>query len=346
MRIELKTERTIETYRESLNSFRQYISDKYSKGVDAITIDFVTERIIRDYIGWVAERNSIATRNVRLTAIKAYVKYYASKNIELASLQINLANLKHKKTYPKRQNWLSKEEVMLILEQPKRTKIGIRDRFIMLFLFMTGARLNEMIMLKLKDIVTDCKYPYIRLAGKGVKGNKPRIVPVPDESFVENYKYYCELFHYDNNPESYLFYTTIRGYSDKMSEDNVQRILRKYGDDARKTNNSLPAVHPHLLRHSYGAQLYRHGLSLAEIAKLLGHEDISTTEIYAETDVDMVADALAKMKSNQPVRKWDKLSENDKLKVLGDNLLDRYFLNKIKDYSCFIECIGLIFYTS
>ncbi len=69
-----------------------------------------------------------------------------------------------------------------------------------------------------------------------------------------------------------------------MSEDNVQRILKKYGDAARCSNPKLPSIHPHLLRHSYGAQLYRLGVSLPEIAKLLGHEDISTTEIYAETD--------------------------------------------------------------
>ena len=55
-----------------------------------------------------------------------------------------------------------------------------------------------------------------------------------------------------------------------MSEDNVQRILKKYGDAARCSNPKLPSIHPHLLRHSYGAQLYRLGVSLPEIAKLLG----------------------------------------------------------------------------
>ncbi len=314
MRIELKSERTVETYRESLNSFRKYLSEKYSKSVDSITTDFVSDQIIREYIGWVAEHNCVGTRNVRLAALKAYVKYAASKNIDLVPLQINLASLKHKTIHPKRHNWLDKDQILLILEQPKHTKTGIRDRFIILFLFSTGARLNEMIAVKVKDIVIDGKYPYARLTGKG---NKPRIVPIPDEMFLENYRYYCELFHADNNPDAYLFYTTIRGYQDKMSEDNVQRIMKKYGDAAKKIDSSLPSVHPHLFRHSYGAQLYRLGLSLPEIAKLLGHVDISTTEIYAETDVEMVAEALKKIVLNQPARKWDCLSEEDKLKLLG-----------------------------
>ena len=67
----------------------------------------------------------------------------------------------------------------------------------------------------------------------------------------------------------------------------------------------------------YGAQLYRLGVSLPEIAKLLGHEDISTTEIYAETDPEMAAEAISKMLGKQPVRKWDFLTEDEKLKILG-----------------------------
>jgi site-specific recombinase XerD len=314
MRIELKSERTIESYRESLNSFRKHLFEQHSKCVDSVTVDFVSDRIVREYIGWVAERQSVGTRNVRLAAIKAYVRYAASKNIDLVPLQINIAALKHKKVHPKRNNWLDKEQVLLILEQPLPTKIGIRDRFIILFLFSTGARLSEMIAVKVKDVITDGKYPYVRITGKG---GKPRIVPVPDETFLENFRYYCELFHSDNNPEAYLFHTTIRGYQDKMSEDNVQRILKKHGDAARGVNGSLPSVHPHLLRHSYGAQLYRLGLSLPEIAKLLGHTEISTTEIYAETDVAMAAEALKKMIGNPPARKWDRLSEDDKIKMLG-----------------------------
>ena len=314
MRIELKSERTIATYRESLNSFRVYLTEEYGKSVDAITIDFVTDEIIRKYIGFIADTNSIGTRNIRLAAIKAYIRFMATKNIELVPLQITLSNLKNKTVRPKQNNWLSKEQVLLLLEQPERTRFGIRDRFIILFLFSTGARLSEMLSVKLGDVIVDEKFPYVRLLGKG---NKPRIVPVPDNSFVENFRYYCTLFHNKQNIEEYLFYTVIHGISNPMSQDNVQRILKKHGDTARKSDISIPSVHPHLMRHSYGAQMYRLGLSLPEIAKLLGHEDISTTEIYAETDAEMIAKNLNKMLGTQPSRKWDRLSEDEKVKLLG-----------------------------
>lgn len=314
LRTELHSERTVDTYRQSLNAFRTYLQKTYSKGVDQITFNFVTEQVIRDFLSNIADNNSIGTRNVRLSGLKAYLKYAATRDIELAPLQISVSAMKNKRVFPKKHNWLDKEEVMLILSQPPKTRIGIRDRFIILFLFSTGTRLAEMRAVQLKDVIIDGKYPYVRIIGKG---NKSRIIPIPENSFLENYKYYCRLYHPDNDPEGYLFYPNAKGRQEMMSEDNVQRILKKYGDLARASNPKLPTIHPHLFRHSYGAQLYRLGVSLPEIAKLLGHEDISTTEIYAETDPEMAAEAMSKMLGKPPIRKWDFLTEDEKLKVLG-----------------------------
>ena len=314
LRSELHSERTIETYCQSLNAFRIYLYETYSKTVDQITTDFVTEEVIRGFLSSVANSNSVGTRNVRLSGIKAYLKYAATRDMELVPLQISISTVKHKKTYPKRHNWLDKADIELLLAQPPQTKIGVRARFIILFLFSTGARLAEMRSVQLKDVIINEKYPYIRITGKG---NKPRIVPIPGDSFLKNYKYYCHLYHPKENPDDYLFYPTAKGGREMMSEDNVQRILKKYGDAAHCSNPKLPSIHPHLLRHSYGAQLYRLGVSLPEIAKLLGHEDISTTEIYAETDPEMAAEAISKMLGKQPVRKWDFLTEDEKLKILG-----------------------------
>ena len=108
--------------------------------------------------------------------------------MELVPLQISISAVKHKKTYPKRHNWLDKADIELILAQPPQTKIRVRDRFIILFLFSTGARLAEMRSVQLKDVIINEKYPYIRITGKG---NKPHIVPIPEDSFLKNYKYYC-----------------------------------------------------------------------------------------------------------------------------------------------------------
>ena len=115
LRSELHSERTIETYCQSLNAFRIYLYETYSKTVDQITTDFVTEEVIREFLSSVADSNSVGTRNVRLSGIKAYLKYAATRDMELVPLQISISAVKHKKTYPKRHNWLNKEDIELIL---------------------------------------------------------------------------------------------------------------------------------------------------------------------------------------------------------------------------------------
>ena len=315
MRVELKSEKTIETYRISLNDFRSFLSIQHGKKVDMITFDYVTEEVIRTYIKWVADNKSVGTRNVRLAGIKAYVRYAARKNIELVPLEIALHSLKSKKVLPKKHNWMTKEQVLELLEQPEHTMIGIRDRFIILFLFGTGVRVSELVSIQLKDFCFDGEYPYIRITGKG---DKPRIVPISDKEFLDNLQYYCSLYHKNNDPQDYLFYTTKYGDRRKMSVDNIQRILKKYGLKCDKIDSSAMSVHPHLLRHSYGAQMYRSGLSLPEIALLLGHEHTKTTEIYAETDADMAAEALKKTLGEPTTeRTWNSLTEEEKLKALG-----------------------------
>ena len=114
LRSELHSERTIETYCQSLNAFRIYLYETYSKTVDQITTDFVTEEVIRGFLSSVANSNSVGTRNVRLSGIKAYLKYAATRDMELVPLQISISTVKHKKTYPKRHNWLDKADICLL----------------------------------------------------------------------------------------------------------------------------------------------------------------------------------------------------------------------------------------
>ena len=103
-----------------------------------------------------------------------------------------------------------------------------------------------------------------------------------------------------------------------MLANNIQRITNKYGDIASKLDSRITNVHPHILCHSFGALMYWNGLSLPEVAKLMGHEDLKTTEIYVETDIDMINEAFNKgVQITRNESKFDNLSEDDKLRVLG-----------------------------
>ena len=128
-------------------------------------------------------------------------------------------------------------------------------------------------------------------------------------------KIYIELFHRNSSPEDYLIYTIHDSRKHKMSQDNVQRIIKKYSHMTRKIDIDMPELHPHMLRHSFGAILYRGGMSRAEIAKLMGHNQESTTEIYVETDVEMIRETLKRISGQKIEDDYENLSEEEKDKL-------------------------------
>ncbi len=136
------------------------------------------------------------------------------------------------------------------------------DRFILLILFSTGMRLNELLECRIGAVHLFGKDSYIYIKGKG---DKERVIPITKET-IDNIKVYLGLFHKTFNNEDFLIYTIHDGLRHKMSADNVQRIVKKYADMAKSTDDDFPELHPHMLRHSYGAVLYRNNMSKAEIA--------------------------------------------------------------------------------
>lgn len=240
--------------------------------------------------------------------------------MELTQFFIPVSKIKQITVRPKKGLWMTREAVQAVLAQPPKTKMGVRDRFFMVFLYGTGARVSEALDVKLKDIESLTKDPFVRLIGKG---NKPRCVPLLDNA-LENLEYYISLYHPYKNPDDYLFFTVIKGHKDKMSVANAERFIKKYGIQARLDCSQVPeSVHPHLFRHCYGAHLYRIEFSLPVIAKLLDHESLDTTERYADTDAAMINQAFKTMDENVtsstlPVNKeWKCLDEETLAKLYG-----------------------------
>lgn len=321
---EHKSVNTVTSYRQGLNSFREFTKEAYGKGVDKLTFEMVTSDVVRGYLKWVVEKKSCTstTRNHRLTAIKQYMQYCSDLDISLVPGYITISKIKNITVRSKKGNWMTRDAVEVILKQPPITKIGIRDRFFMIFLYGTGARVSEALNVRLKDFELVTKDPFVRLRGKG---NKPRCVPLLDMT-VENLDYYLSLYHPSKNPDDYLFYTVIKGNKDSMSVANAERFIKKYGKEASKVCSQIPeSVHPHLFRHSYGAHLYRMGFSLPVIAKLLDHESLETTEIYAETDAEMVNEAFREMEetlqkqnpSQLKEKRWKQADEETMARLYG-----------------------------
>jgi site-specific recombinase XerD len=321
---EHKSNHTVASYKQGLNNFREFTKEAYGKGVDKLTFEMVTSDAVREYLKWLVEKKgcTLTTRNHRLTVIKQYLQYCSDRDIALAPQYIAISKIKHVTVRAKKGRWMTRDAIKVILEQPPKTKTGIRDRFFMIFLYGTGARVSEALHVRLKDLELATNDPFVRILGKG---NKPRCVPLLDIT-VENLDYYLALYHPLRLPDDYLFYTIIKGTKDGMSVANAERFIKKYGESAREICTQVPeAVHPHLFRHSYGAHLYRMGFPLPVIAKLLDHESLETTEIYAATDAEMVNAAFREMEVSlqnqdplQPKeKKWKQIDEEALAKLYG-----------------------------
>lgn len=318
---ELRSEYTIDAYRHGLNSFRKFMA-RQGVRADKVTFAMITTDLIREYMKWLVNDNgfSLNTRNHRLACLKSYIRYCAERNVAHTQTMIAASGVKNITVRAGKNVWMSREAVQAILSQPPKTKIGIRDRFFMLFLYGTGARVSEALNVRIGDIELLTKDPYVRILGKG---NKPRCVPLLDVT-RDNLLTYLKTYHPDVSRNDYLFYTVIKGHKDRMSVANAERFIKKYGQSARGTCPQVPeSVHPHMFRHSYGAHLYRMGFALPVIAKLLDHESLSTTEIYAGTDTDMINDAFESLRV--PSRNQIEPSVEKKWKQFDEAALSKLF---------------------
>ena len=180
-----------------------------------------------------------------------------------------------------------------LLDAPPNTRIGVRDTMILSLLFDTAIRADEMIQLDLRDINLKSEDPFVFIHGKG---NRERAVPITAGTIrlVEAY-----IMEYHNKRKDYdhpFVYTVIHEKTNRMSERNLERIVKKYADIARSDFPNLPEnIYPHMLRRTRATGLYRDGVPIELLASTLGHALVQTTKThYAYPSLKQKREALEK----------------------------------------------------
>jgi len=285
---------TIKSYRETINLLRIFIQEEKNIPFVKITFDIFSYDLICQFLDWLKDKRkcSTSTRNQRLAVVNSFLSYAAIQDPAIMSLCIKAKKVPHQKTGQRHVKYMRQTAIKAVLGQPDVTKKnGFRDRFFMILLYDTGARVQEMLDLKLKDFQLGSSTPFLYLTGKG---GRTRAIPLMDKTIKHLYKYLAR-FHPDGtrDNEQYLFYTTINSFKKRMSEENVSSFMKRYGEEAREVCPDVPPrVHPHLFRHSRSTHLYQMGIPLSYIKDFLGHSSINTTSIYASTDITMMKSAL------------------------------------------------------
>lgn len=188
--------------------------------------------------------------------------------------------------------YLSDEEIKGILSAINiESSKSRRNRMILILMYDSAARVQELSDLMRSSLHLDAKQPFITLVGKG---RKTRNVPLMNKT-VQHLKEYLREFH-PKDLEQPLFFSYRDGYPHKLSTDSISLILKKAAESARSyCPNMSEDVHCHLIRKTRAMDLYRQGIPLPFIMQLLGYENISTTSnFYAFATLDMMYEAMKK----------------------------------------------------
>jgi len=292
-----RSKNTVKAYRDTINLFRKFLSEEKGIPFTKINFDRINHELIYEFLSWLQTTRHCraSTKNLRLAALKSFFHYCAMEDSTLMAIYMDVQEVSPQRVVRTRVEYMSEVALKTLLEQPNpNTQRGLRDLFFMILLYDTGARIQEILDLKLKDIHLNDQTPCIYLTGKG---NKTRAVPLMDKTIAHLYEY-LKIFHPDEyrQNDQYLFYTTIRGQTGRMSEDNVSCFLKRYAKSAHQVCSEVPLqMHAHLVRHSRAMHLYQSGIPLSYIKDFLGHVSVNTTDIYASTDTNMMRAALEKI---------------------------------------------------
>jgi integrase/recombinase XerD len=288
---------TIKAYRDTLNLFRTFLLEEKKIAFTQISFDQINHTVIYEFLGWLQNTRGceVSTKNQRLAALKSFFHYCALEDPALMAIYMDIQQVRSQRLNRNRVEYMSETALKTLLLQPDPTKrCGLRDRFFMILLYDTGARIQEILDLQLRDLHLNDQTPCIYLTGKG---NKTRAVPLMEKTIAHLHEY-LKRFHSSAEPnhDSFLFYTQIRGQKGKMSDDNVSCFLKRYAKLAHQTCSEVPLqMHAHLFRHTRAMHLYQAGIPLSYIKDFLGHVSVNTTDIYASTDTSMMRAALEKI---------------------------------------------------
>lgn len=251
---------TIESYKNDLEDFKEYLKIINKKPED------IDKKDAFDYLIYLS-RKKLKPSSLRrkISSIRSFYRFLIREELIDRDPTNDLTFPKNEKKLPQ---ILTVEEIeKLINVIPKNSLKGKRDKAIIELLYSSGLRVSEIINLKIKDL--DFNNNYLKCFGKG---SKERIVPFGE--LAKNYIFDYLNEREKNNIKSEYLFTTKKG--EKLLRQEINNFLRVYSKRAKLKKK----VHPHMLRHSFATHLLERGADLRSVQELLGHVDISTTQIY------------------------------------------------------------------
>ena len=299
---------TIRSYRDSLVLLLRFVIAHAGVPLGAIDLPHVTASRVLAFLASVEDRRrcTSTTRNVRLAAIHAFFRYLGAAHPEYLPQCQRILAVPFKRAQTRTIDYLEYEEIAQILASIDQTTLrGERDYALLATLFNTGARVQELLNVRVRDLQLDKPFQ-VRLLGKG---RKERSCPLWPQTASMLHRFVSHR-GVELGSEEFLF---LNRAGQALTRFGVRYLFKKY---LRVAQVRIPALagkhlHPHSIRHSTAVALLKAGVDLTTIGQWLGHASPETTNKYASIDLDLKRKALARLKppSTPGRRSWTRDSD-------------------------------------
>jgi site-specific recombinase XerD len=273
------------SYRDALALFLPFAADKRRQPVDQLEIESLSPDVIRSFLAHLEEqrRCSVSTRNQRLAAIHSFARFVGTRSPEHLNWCAEVAAIPFKRGTKEALPYLDKAEMDALLAAPdRRTRQGLRDHALLLFLYNSGARCDEAARLTVADLDLGAS-PAVKILGKG---NKIRLCPLWTSTART-----LRALTVGRGQQNPVF---LNRHGDPITRFGIYAMVSRYARQATQRVSSLHAkcVSPHVIRHTTAVHLLRAGVDINTIRAWLGHVSLDTTNVYAEVDLQMKSKAL------------------------------------------------------
>ncbi|NMB08329.1 MAG: site-specific tyrosine recombinase XerD [Tissierellia bacterium] len=273
------TASTLEAYTRDMEQFIQYLDNNNISDLTKVNKTIIITYLL--YLQKTGKASSTISRN--LASIRCFYQYLLNNDLIKEDPTLNLRSPKPEKKIP---SILTKEEVNHLLSQPNTDNFkGVRDKAMLELLYATGIRVSEIVALDLDNLDLNLGYLYL----KNSEDNE-RVVPLGSVAlkylldYINNYRQ--QVLKDENQKAVFLNFSGGR-----LTRQGFWKIIRKYAKESKIDKN----ITPHTLRHSFAVHLLQNGADIKTVQKMLGHSDISTTQMYYfATDNEELMDVYKK----------------------------------------------------
>ena len=281
------------SYRDTFTLLIPFVSTKARKPADRLAVDDLASRRVLQFLDHLEEVRgcSVQTRNLRLSAVRAFARFVASRAPAHLEWSASIRAIAVKKTAPQPIGWLTKTEMRTLIDVPdRRDPRGRVEHALLLFLFNTGARVSEATTLVVQDLELGGRgdrHALVTLRGKGGKRRQCPLWPRTERALAELVT--------GRSAHDAVF---LSRYRRPYTRFGVYRLVERCA--ARVAALEGKTVTPHLIRHSSACSLLQSGVDINTIRAWLGHVSLETTNFYAEIDIETKARAMALCDAAEP----------------------------------------------